>query len=155
MTHFARFLQRCSGIPALLVGCALLLTACKPASGTAASAGGNGSGSGSPVGETTVSAEPITVEYDADDTAFDWSASARTVITLNGSSASVQGGGAAVSAGTVTITASGVYEITGTLADGSIVVETDKDTDKNTVFLILNNASITSCLLYTSPSPRD
>lgn len=144
MTHFARFLQRCSGIPALLVGCALLLTACKPASGTAASAGGNGSGSGSPVGETTVSAEPVTVEYDTDDTAFDWSASARTVITLNGISASVQGGGAAVSAGTVTITVSGVYEIIGTLADGSIVVETDKDTDKNTVFLILNNAFITS-----------
>ncbi len=49
-----------------------------------------------------------------------------------------------MSSGSQTITKSGIYEITGTLADGSLIVDIDKSTDKGTVYLILNNTNITS-----------
>lgn len=43
-----------------------------------------------------------------------------------------------------TITSSGVYEITGTLDDGSLEVNVDKTQDTGTVYLVLNNVDISS-----------
>ena len=61
-------------------------------------------------------------------------------ITLNGSSASVEGDGATADGSTVTITAGGSYTLTGTL-EGQIVVSAAKD---EAVELILNGVSISS-----------
>ncbi|MCM1506104.1 MAG: carbohydrate-binding domain-containing protein [Ruminococcus flavefaciens] len=59
-------------------------------------------------------------------------------IILNGKSAEVKGNGVSVKGSTVTITDEGIYHITGTLDDGQIIV----DAEKNKVQLVLDNAEI-------------
>ena len=69
-----------------------------------------------------------------------------TYIHLNGVSITVDGanpGNVAVSGSNATITASGVFEIDGTLSNGRIIVET-ADSDKGVVHVVLNAANITS-----------
>ena len=65
-----------------------------------------------------------------------------TVITLNGSSATVSGTGAAVSGSTVTVSAPGTYVISGSLDDGMIVVNAAGSGDK--VQLVLSGVDIYS-----------
>lgn len=73
---------------------------------------------------------------------LDWSYDSVTAsIVLAGSSAEIQGSGAAADGSTITIFAEGTYVISGTLADGQIVVDA-ADTDK--VQLVLDGVSITS-----------
>ncbi|MDA8220612.1 carbohydrate-binding domain-containing protein [Desulfosporosinus sp.] len=93
---------------------------------------------------TATSIDAVSVNYDNDDYYFDWKNSDYKTIGLNESSASVKGDGLAVQDSVVTISASGVYEIAGTLTDGSIIVDVNKDTDDGTVFLVLNGATIES-----------
>ncbi len=64
-----------------------------------------------------------------------------TTITLNGDSIAVDGDGASVDGSTVTITAAGSYSISGALADGQLVVDTE---DAEWVTLVLNGVDITS-----------
>lgn len=68
-----------------------------------------------------------------------------TVITLSGGSASVEGSGAEAEGGTVTITAAGVYAVSGTLDDGRIIVNAPGED----VTVALNGADITCS--YGSP----
>lgn len=68
-----------------------------------------------------------------------------TAITLSGSSASVEGIGAEAEGGIVTITAGGVYAVSGTLADGRIIVNAPDEE----VTVALNGADITCS--YGSP----
>lgn len=63
------------------------------------------------------------------------------VITLNGDSISVSGTGATVDGSVVTITAAGTYTVSGTLADGQLVVDSDDD---GVVTIILNGVDIRS-----------
>lgn len=66
------------------------------------------------------------------------------VITLNGDTISAEGENVTVDGTVATITASGSYEITGTLNDGQIRVSiADETVDAETVKLYLNGASIT------------
>lgn len=70
-----------------------------------------------------------------------------TYIHLNGTSITVDGANpddVTVSGATATITASGVFEIDGTLSNGGIVVDVDKTVDKDVVHVVLNGADITS-----------
>ena len=70
-----------------------------------------------------------------------------TYIHLSGTSITVDGANpddVTVSGSTATITASGVYEIDGTLSNGGIVVDVDKTKDSEVVHVVLNGASITS-----------
>lgn len=64
-----------------------------------------------------------------------------TSITLTGGDARIDGGGASVSNGIVTISSAGTYAVSGTLESGQLVIDTDKESD---VTVILNDASI-SC----------
>jgi len=82
--------------------------------------------------------------YKADDYAYDWKSGKYISIKLNGSSIAASGTGITVKGSIVTITASGTYEISGKLSAGSIVVNVDKSKDKGTIYLVLNNAEITS-----------
>jgi len=66
-------------------------------------------------------------------------------IILEGETATVNGNGAEVKDGTVTITAGGTYTVSGTLKDGRIIV----DADGEEVIIVFSNASI-SCS-YSSP----
>lgn len=75
---------------------------------------------------------------------FDWRQLEYTTLTLDGDSIVSSGQHVTVNGSVATITASGVYEVTGNLTDGSIVVEVDKSQDKDPVILVLNGADITS-----------
>ena len=67
-----------------------------------------------------------------------------TFIYLNEKSAEVNGENAVVNGSTVTITASGSYYISGTIADGQILVNVpDETVDSGTVKLFLEGADIT------------
>jgi len=72
----------------------------------------------------------VTVKYENEDYYFDWRSQSYQSINL--------------SKGSSNITKSGIYEITGTLNDGSLVVDVDKSVDKDTVYIVLNNAKISS-----------
>ncbi len=62
-------------------------------------------------------------------------------INLEGTAIQVSGSNVTVEGTTATITAAGVYRLSGSLDDGQIVVETE---DEGTVELILDNATITN-----------
>ena len=65
---------------------------------------------------------------------------AATTITLSGDTATVSGSGAYANGGSVTIASAGYYDVTGTLTDGSIMVDAGKNAK---VFLRLNGVTIT------------
>ena len=67
---------------------------------------------------------PISVKYDSDDLNAGESSSKGSTICLKGDSIAVEGEGATVSGNVVTITAAGTYNVSGTLNDGQIVVDT-------------------------------
>jgi hypothetical protein len=79
-------------------------------------------------------------ESEEDESDYVWDSSDETVITLTGSSATVNGDGAAVSGGKIKITAGGNYRISGSLDNGRIVVDSEDDV---TVRLILDGVNIT------------
>ncbi len=100
----------------------------------------------------TATAVPITIEYDPED--LDTSSAASTTITLSGDAIAVEGAGAVVNDSSVTITAAGTYDISGTLDNGQIIVET---ADKDPVVLILNGVDITyatSAPIYVSNAEK-
>ena len=65
---------------------------------------------------------------------------AATTITLSGDTATVSGSGAYANGGSVTIASAGYYDVTGTLTDGSLIVDAGKNAK---VFLRLNGVTIT------------
>lgn len=70
--------------------------------------------------------------------------SAKTLIHLNGDSATVEGDYAEVNGGVITISHSGEFWVDGTLADGQINVNiADEAADAETVKIFLNGANIT------------
>lgn len=76
--------------------------------------------------------------FTSNDQNTDWAAT--TTITLNGDTAAVSGSGAYASDGSVTIVSAGYYDVTGTLTDGSLIVDAGKNAK---VFIRLNGVSIT------------
>jgi len=62
-------------------------------------------------------------------------------ITLTGDSASADGPGVTVAGSTVTISAAGTYSLSGSLADGQVIVDTK---DEATVQLVLNGVDLRS-----------
>ena len=76
--------------------------------------------------------------FSARDLAQDYGQPTST-ITLDGSSAKIEGSGASAEGSVITITQEGIYLITGKLTDGQIIV----DADQAKVQLVLDNAEIT------------
>lgn len=76
--------------------------------------------------------------FTSNDQNTDWTAT--TTITLSGDTATVSGPGAYANGGSVTISAAGYYDVSGTLTDGSLVVDAGKNAK---VFIRLNGVSIT------------
>lgn len=146
----------------LLLTLSLLLAACgTAASQTTANAGSttlnlsSSDSAGSASGEVLSANSSMTVvelsassDSDAYGEAFsdrdlsgEYDSAEAVTVTLNGSTASASSEAVQISGSTVTITAAGTYILTGTLDDGSIVVDATKD-DK--VQLVLDGVSITS-----------
>lgn len=152
--------RRISGA-ALLLSAAMLLSACatEQASVQAASATGQDSvqaetsttqqdsvqAASTLPDATPVDAAPAEIEvsdaFSTRDLSGDYDASAAVRITLGGASASCDSGAVTVSGATVTITAAGTYLLSGTLYNGTLIVDAGKQ-DK--VQLVLDNASINS-----------
>lgn len=87
-------------------------------------------------GATVASVISYDTHYDADD--LTWDVSTEVTIDLSNPTAT---DGVTVENGVITITAAGNYRLTGTLADGQVVVAAG---DEDVVRLILDNASITN-----------
>lgn len=79
------------------------------------------------------------VGYEDDDYYADWESQNPNYIKLNGISAELEGTGASIEEGTITITSSGTYVVSGSLSDGQIIVDAAKE---DTVRLVLNGAEI-------------
>lgn len=145
-------IKRTAALLAVLLSFGSLLVSCDKEgdktdgteNGTVAS---NGTGpSGSEIEPTTGSAtqtvtpdtlpEAVTVE---EPTEGSYAQTSETVIKL-GSSITVDGTGAMVDGKTVTVTKAGTYLISGSMADGQIVVDT---ADDSKVVLVLNGVSLT------------
>ena len=127
-------------IPAILS--ISLLTACSlPGATTESTSSTEISGTVSGNMSDTAVVSSVTSGIDDEDQDSSWDKSSSTLITLTGTSASVDGSGASVDQNIITITSSGTYAVSGTLSDGQIVVDT-KDT--NPVRLVLNGASVAS-----------
>lgn len=94
--------------------------------------GGDTGDTGSDTGDTADNSDPR-------DTADDI-----TYIHLKGTSIEVDGKNVTVAGTTATITASGVFEIDGTLNDGQIIVDVDKEKDDKYVHVVFNGISITN-----------
>lgn len=69
-----------------------------------------------------------------------YDAATATTIQLNGSNATIDGEGASASGSTVTISQDGTYVISGSLTDGTVIVNLPGDEDKAQI--VLDNASI-------------
>ena len=120
---------------------------------TAAADTGTGAGTGSAAdaaaetAETVAAAgadsgaEAVVENADTHDSAEDdvWDGSEAIRIVLNGSSITAGGEGVTVDGSRATITAAGTYEISGSLADGQILVNTE---DEKKVRLVLNGVDI-------------
>ena len=79
-------------------------------------------------------------KYSDEDSDASWDAASATAIVWNGASAGVSGDGAAVSGGTVTISAAGTYVLSGT-GTGQVVVSAGTE---DLVRLVLNGLSLTN-----------
>lgn len=84
---------------------------------------------------SSLSSNPTETDHDTT-----WSTS-DTQIIFNGTSASVSGSGAKAAGSIVTITTQGTYVISGTLADGQLVIAA---ANTDTVHLVFNGTSITN-----------
>ena len=112
---------------------AFVLTACFDPKTASTTTGGKAKSSA----EGTVTTAEIEALAKESDVTVDTGGA--TKILLDGSAATVNGSGAKADGSTVTVTAGGTYEISGTLSDGRIVV----DAEGADVTLVLNNANIT------------
>ncbi len=77
---------------------------------------------------------------------YEWDVASTNDIVLNGSTITTIATGVTIEGAIATITTAGTYRITGSLSDGSIIVDTE---DESTVKLILDGVDITS--LSSSP----
>ncbi|MDY7078196.1 MAG: carbohydrate-binding domain-containing protein [Chloroflexota bacterium] len=87
-----------------------------------------------------VTVVPISVEYEDDDLTTGASSATTTTIELDDDTTTFNGNGVAVDGNIVTITSAGTYNISGTLNDGQLVVDTE---DEETVVLVLDGVDIT------------
>lgn len=122
--------MRCfAALTLAFAACLGLLSGC--AAGASSSAqGAAGTQTGQDITQDKGVAQNVSFSTAQDDDYFDWKAQRYTTIDLSQGSAS--------------ITKSGIYELTGTLTDGSVTVNVDKNADEGTVFLVLNGASLHS-----------
>jgi hypothetical protein len=92
---------------------------------------------------TTVSAAiSKLVTYDSNDYYTEWKNETPNYIALTGTGATLKGSGATIVESKITITAAGVYVLSGKLDNGQIIVDVK---DKGTVKLVLNGAEV-NCL---------
>ena len=128
------------GLTAVLLCGLLVLSGCG-AQNTAQDTSNTGTVSPEDMTATTVSTIDTAEIFSDRDLAGTYDESEAIDIQLNGNTASCDSNSVVIDGGTITITAEGIYRISGTLTDGQIVVDAG-DTEK--VQLVLAGADITS-----------
>ena len=128
------------GLTAVLL-CGLLVLCGCGAQNTAQDTSNTGTVSSEDMTATTVSTIDTAEIFSDWDLAGTYDESEAIDIQLNGNTASCDSNSVVIDGGTITITAEGIYRISGTLTDGQIVVDAG-DTEK--VQLVLAGADITS-----------
>ena len=123
---------------ALSISAALVL-------GLLSGCGQSGETAEAPVGETVQTLDLSGSDKAVTRTPATIDLSSAVAITLSGNTAAVSGSGAQADGGVVTITAGGVYAVSGTLTDGRIIVNAPGED----VTVALNGADITCS--YGSP----
>ena len=125
-------------IIALILALVLTLTSC----GSTAEAESGGGATSQTATETTYNAASKSEMFTERDLSGDYDESEAETITLSGSSIETSASsGVSIDGSTVTISAEGVYVVSGTLADGQIIVDAD---DAAKVQIVLKGASVTS-----------
>lgn len=108
-------------------------------------------------GSVEMVSNPVTIDmvkYEESDYYSDWEPQNPNYIQLNGTSASLNGSGAQIDGGIITITSAGIYVISGRLDNGQIIVDSE---DKEIVRLILNGMEINcadSAPIYVKKSEK-
>ncbi len=132
----------------LLLVLSLLLAACGTEAGQAAAGAGSTAANLTLANSGSTAANSLSASGDAYGEAFsdrdlsgEYDSTEAVTITLNGASAEASSEAVQISGSTVTVTAAGTYILTGTLDDGTVIVDATKD-DK--VQLVLNGVSISS-----------
>lgn len=120
----------------------LSLSACStPATGENASGSPSPSASGGSSSDATaVSLEEMDFTFTDRDLDGGWDAASATLVVFSDSGVTVTGSGAAVSGCRVTLSGAGSYVLSGSCADGQVIVDTG-DSDK--LQLVLNGLSLT------------
>ena len=127
-----------------IVAAALILAACgieavlSPAAAETASAAGSTAATGA---ASENSAESSSEAFSERDLSGEYDTSEAVEITLNGTSAAASSEYVKISGSTVTITAAGTYLLSGTLENGSVIIDASKD-DK--IQLVLDGVTIHS-----------
>lgn len=140
------------GLPAALL--AVLLAGCSPSSGGSSASGGSSPSENTASDGQSLVSDPISVEYEEEDTSTAYSEENTTTVTFNNQSITIKRSGAVASGSTLTISAAGTYLLSGSLSDGQVLIDAGKD---DTVRLILNGVSIAcsdSAALYAKQAGK-
>ncbi|MEW5870143.1 MAG: carbohydrate-binding domain-containing protein [Chloroflexota bacterium] len=150
-------------ITTLLITLLLLVTftACSAAGGTITSTQVSGTTTSSQVLGTTATSTPVVTaassaavalaensQLHGDAKDYAWDPSTEVAIRLNGDSISADGAGVRVNGGTATITAAGTYRLSGSLADGQIIVDIQDEALVRLIFDGVDLRSSTSAPVY-------
>lgn len=130
---------------ALLLG---LLGGCASQNSPTATPSSGGAGTTDGTESTEPTAQEADEMFTNRDKRTDYDAADSISVTLNGSTATVNGDGVSVDGSTVTFTAAGTYVITGTLSDGMLLVDAPEDTKLQLVFCGVSITSASSAALY-------
>ena len=93
---------------------------------------------------TTSSTDDVITENDGShelESDYQWSESDIIDISISNDLSSINNSGISISANTLTITASGIYRLTGTMADGRVLIDTESE---DPVIVIFNGIDIYS-----------
>lgn len=152
-----RFRPCAAGIALLLSGC-VLLSGCRKDSGTDSStdAGSNTAGNAAATDAADALAAITDFSYTNRDQDASVDLASATLVTFNGTDIAISGDGAAADGAVLTITRPGTYVLSGTLDDGQVVIEVDKEQEEK-VQLVLSGVSLscsTSAPIYVKEADK-
>jgi hypothetical protein len=102
----------------------------------------------------TATAATSTIKYDSEDLEPVVNNADITTITLDDSVINVEGEEATVNGSSITITNSGTYQISGTLNDGQIIVDTTNAENVTLILVGVNTTSLSSAPIYVANAEK-
>ncbi|WP_124098153.1 carbohydrate-binding domain-containing protein [Ruminococcus sp. Marseille-P6503] len=96
----------------------------------------------------------IDTSFDAVDLDVGYDESSSCAVVLNGGSADISGSGAEFTDGNLVISAAGTYMLSGTVSDGQIIVDADKESDIKLVFKGVNVSCSDNSALFVNKANK-